>query len=276
MANYCRAVTKSPRGTTVGNVGDPVCMERGIRLLTSRSSVRSPAHPSRPIPGCRVGSIAFDPGRPPRDPHRPHPVAYHSSLNSSTTRAARRPPPGKTCASSSRRPCSAPRRLWRPIPGPRALSSFLQATRRRQGRHSSYPTIETLHLTSRCASCTAAETWTPSSRRRRADHSRRATATGPEGFPATFSSPPRLLQMSSRLPTATSYTGSPPFRPTCPLRRTAKAVCGQPRPPPMPASWGELWRDDIWRRLSALPTHIFYSYLITQPVGSCLRKMWNN
>ncbi len=37
-----------------------------------------------------------------------------------------------------------------------------------------------------------------------------------------------------------------------------------------------LWRDDIWWRLSALPTHIFYSYLITKPVGSCLHKKLNN
>ncbi len=37
-----------------------------------------------------------------------------------------------------------------------------------------------------------------------------------------------------------------------------------------------LWRDDIWWRLSALPTHIFYSYLIMKPVGSCLHKKWNN
>ncbi len=37
-----------------------------------------------------------------------------------------------------------------------------------------------------------------------------------------------------------------------------------------------LWRDDIWWRLSALPTHIFYSYLITKPVGSCLYKKLNN
>jgi hypothetical protein len=102
------------------------------------------------------------------------------------------------------------------------------------------------------------------------------TGTG-DSTAASQAPPPRHLQMPSRHPTAIADTAAPPFRTTGPLRRAAAAIFGQPRLSPRSATWGgAVARRPLLTALSSADPYIFYSYLVTQPVGSCLHKKFIN
>ncbi len=218
-------------------------MERGSRFLASRSSIWSPASPPRTIPHRRRGPIAVVPVRPTRDPYWQKTTTYITSFFPRTTRTPSRTAPGKARASPPGWPWAAPRRrLRRTVLGAGAFPPFFQAADRGQSGYSFYPSTESLHITVWCASCSTAETRTPSCRRRRAGGPNFNTANQ-KGFPAASPAPPPShLQVSRRHPAAVTAvaacTASPPFRPTCPLRWPATAVLGQPRPSPQSTSWG--------------------------------------
>jgi hypothetical protein len=86
--------------------------------------------------------------------------------------------------------------------------------------------------------------------------------------------PPRHLPVSCRHTTAVAAcTASPPFRPTCPLRRTATAVYGQPRPSPQSTTWGgAVARRHSMKTLSSADPYILFIFSHETFVGSVYIK----